>query len=150
MIGDTTDNTLFSGKNKVAGKVTINKLEQQNSKGGQVSESQIRVANELGGMLAEKSGGGNIINLQDFLKLLSSFNKGNVEVKVGNNTTNSLAQGENDFQQEIIVTEYRVNNNSKAERVNQVSFNDQVEQSGRAAALAQPEVPALEDDIDMK
>ena len=75
--------------------------------------------------------------------------KGNVEVKVGNKTTNSLAQGENEFQDQIIVTEYRVNN-SNAQRVNQAAFNDQVDQSGRTAPLAQPEYQALEDEVDMK
>ena len=83
------------------------------------------------------------------MKIIKLFIKGNVEVKVGNSTTNSLAQGGNDFQDQIIVTEYRVNN-TNAKRVNQVTFNDQVGQAVGSAPLAKPEYQALEDKVDMK
>ena len=70
-------------------------------------------------------------------------------MKVGNKTTNSLAKGENDFQDQIIVTEYRVTESNR-EQVNQAAFNDQVGQAVGRAPLARQEVQAIEDNLDMK
>ena len=70
-------------------------------------------------------------------------------MKVGNKTTNSLAQGENDFQDQIIVTEYRVTESNR-EQVNQAAFSDQVGQAVGRAPLARQEVQAIEDNLDMK